>query len=662
MCRCRSEASPCRWAPGVRLAHHAAAVFLCVILTFPRGAAAVPPAAESWTRIDALDFIIFTKGGDKQASRLARDLTAFRKVLQPAAAAATALVPDTTVVIVFDDAASFAPYHRDRQGTPDNSAGRFIATPLANFVVIDASADKIQRTILHEYVHYLLRDVHPPLFLNEGLAEYFSTMRVHDSTVEVGLPIEDHVKLLLQVSPTRLQLPLDKLLQVRVDSPEYNESSLQGIFYAESWLLVHFVMMEQPGLRPCLDRLASCLESGGGSLRDPRGGGAEACLQSAFGKPGAALETALLAYLRKGDFRNQTLERADRDERVQYTPRPATRAEVLYNLGCYLAFASPWEAAMAEDHLQAALAQQPQNPRYQAAMGMILNQRGRHTDGDQMFDSAMDASMADERILLLYANAKLARCPWGEIDFLSPGPLPTAAADARALYARCVAQPPSTAEELRGMGMTYLFDPEHAAEGVEYLEAAQQMGPWDAMSDLSLAALLSRLERDDEAMRILQRLSLRATTQEPVALSALLIMRMRARRQMHAEWIHSQVLQAREIASKGDLPGAVRQLDFVITAARDSESAQEAVRLRGELTRRQDERQTIAAAQRAHELKKQQVELYNKAISAMNSKNYSEAYDILSRLSITVQDTMIARHVKNSLAKLPPEAGKRHTP
>ena len=37
-------------------------------------------------------------------------------------------------------------------------------------------------------------------------------------------------------------MPLHELFAVTHNSPQYNESTRQGMFYAESWLLTHFLM------------------------------------------------------------------------------------------------------------------------------------------------------------------------------------------------------------------------------------------------------------------------------------------------------------------------------------------------------------------------------------------------------------------------------------
>ena len=41
-------------------------------------------------------------------------------------------------------------------------------------------------------------------------------------------------------------IPLPELMAVRHDSPLYNEGDRRSIFYAESWALLHYLLMGSP--------------------------------------------------------------------------------------------------------------------------------------------------------------------------------------------------------------------------------------------------------------------------------------------------------------------------------------------------------------------------------------------------------------------------------
>ena len=58
-------------------------------------------------------------------------------------------------------------------------------------------------------------------------------------------------------------IPLSQLMNVDHSSPDYNERDRQGVFYAESWLLTHFLMSDaNPALKARFGRFTKLLEDG----------------------------------------------------------------------------------------------------------------------------------------------------------------------------------------------------------------------------------------------------------------------------------------------------------------------------------------------------------------------------------------------------------------
>src|SRR5262249_32540122 len=152
---------------------------------------------------------------------------------------------------------SFRPYKPTHDGKPDDRVGWFMPTRDANYIAIDAKADDkhSMETVYHEYMHYVLstRYLDIPLWFNEGMAEFYSTFRVEENMVEIGRPVESHVAL-LRSAP---MIPLAQLFFVDSKSAEYNEVSRQGIFYAQSWALYHYLALEKSQMRPRLEAYVS---------------------------------------------------------------------------------------------------------------------------------------------------------------------------------------------------------------------------------------------------------------------------------------------------------------------------------------------------------------------------------------------------------------------
>lgn len=110
-----------------------------------------------------------------------------------------------------------------------------------------------QQILLHEYGHHFLlgtAGVAYPAWYVEGFAEYFSTARFRRDSIEIG-----------RISPNRgvwlagaNWLPLEKIL---ARTPSLDRSSDSAMFYAQSWLLTHY-LFRTPGMR---DRLIAYLKA-----------------------------------------------------------------------------------------------------------------------------------------------------------------------------------------------------------------------------------------------------------------------------------------------------------------------------------------------------------------------------------------------------------------
>jgi len=146
--------------------------------------------------------------------------------------------------------------------------------------------------IFHEYTHLLVNNTfkNAPVWFNEGLAEYYSTFSItDDQKVGLGLPIGNHVHLLRE----NKMLPLRTLFEVDHKSPHYNEGKKQSIFYAQSWALMHYLIIGREGK---LDKLATFL-----GLRD-EGVPVEKAFPQAFGTTFEEMEKDLREYIKQNRY------------------------------------------------------------------------------------------------------------------------------------------------------------------------------------------------------------------------------------------------------------------------------------------------------------------------------------------------------------------------
>src|SRR5947209_16570698 len=97
-------------------------------------------------------------------------------------------------------------------------------------------------------------------WIREVMAELYSTFKVNgDRKINLGLPVVDHIYELRQ---SRF-LTIPELFAIKTDSDDYHEGNRRSIFYAESWALVHYLIMGNNGKRvPQLQKFIVGINSG----------------------------------------------------------------------------------------------------------------------------------------------------------------------------------------------------------------------------------------------------------------------------------------------------------------------------------------------------------------------------------------------------------------
>jgi hypothetical protein len=246
---------------------------------------ALSAAASSWTYASSDHFEIYTTGGERRAREA---LASFERVhafftdymqLTPAPGRPTRL-------ILFSGENEYKPYRANAV-----ARAHYQASADRDWIVMSSLDADAQRIVVHEYVHLLVRqsNVAYPIWLNEGLAEFFSTIVPEGSKMAVGrVPVDR-----LQYLNTEARLiPLARLLAVEHNDPEYNTTAHAGTFYSESWALVHMLMTD-PRYRA---NTHTFLDAVG------RGEDAGLVMPSVFNKPLAAVQNDLEGYIRKQTY------------------------------------------------------------------------------------------------------------------------------------------------------------------------------------------------------------------------------------------------------------------------------------------------------------------------------------------------------------------------
>lgn len=202
-----------------------------------------------WTEVRSPRFTIVTNSGEKQARRIAVQFERMRAILQQAYPE-VADDPESPVVVLAvkstDQFRALEPIqYLSKQALPVH--GMFVRGSDRNYILmrLDSGAGNPYPVVFHEYTHLFLReaDERLPLWLNEGLAEFYQNTQIYDQEVLLGETNQQQLMFLRQ-EPL---LPLSKLVSVDEKSPYYLEENKGAPFHNECWALAHYLLLKDYG-------------------------------------------------------------------------------------------------------------------------------------------------------------------------------------------------------------------------------------------------------------------------------------------------------------------------------------------------------------------------------------------------------------------------------
>jgi tetratricopeptide (TPR) repeat protein len=282
-------------------------------------AASLGAREAKWTRLDALKFTIISEVSEEETRSWAVEFEQFHRGLGKVLTINEFALRPVTVVL-FRSQGGLRPYKPLEKGKPVNVDGLFARTPLGNFIEAaeDSEDEQTRRIIFHEGVHWMtnVSDIQLPLWLDEGLAEVFSTFSIDSDLYSYGKVLDGHVLLLTQEK----MMPLKQLMGIQRGSLLYNEGERTSIFYAESWAFVHYLLFSgQLEERAKYNQLIRALKN----HSDP-----DLVFRQVFGADCAQMDKRLEDYLHNGNY---TISRIHFDRSAvnqSFKVRPASAAEV----------------------------------------------------------------------------------------------------------------------------------------------------------------------------------------------------------------------------------------------------------------------------------------------------------------------------------------------
>jgi tetratricopeptide (TPR) repeat protein len=450
---------------------------------------AEPTEAEGWVRLDVDEYRIFSNAGEARTRQVALQLLQFREAL--------ALTTDLDLqvqgpirIFVFRNGRDFDAV-RKAMFDP-RSAGKtgvFVGRGDGAYIAIDASAERRSYSLVfHELTHlYLSRSVPgAPLWYDEGMAEFYSTLTVSGDRATIGAPIIPHVRYLRR---TARPLRLSRLLNLTSESPEYKSAFGHTPIYASSWILVHYLKSD-----PDRQKLLRAY------VRKARTMPPDSAFREVFGMTAAEMEPQLRFHARRLFYPQQLVRVAVPEVGGIGELAPVPPDELLGELGHFLLSGHAGGRAMAQQLFATAVARNPGNAAAHTGLALLADLRRDYAVAARHYGEAIQMGAGSEAYLFaaesglkgLFAGYPGGGAPADEVRRV------------RELFRAAAERSGEPYRSHSGLGRTYMFEESGPLqEGIEALEVAWSLERHPGTA-LNLAILRARIGEPADAERFVQ--------------------------------------------------------------------------------------------------------------------------------------------------------------
>jgi tetratricopeptide (TPR) repeat protein len=451
-------------------------------------AAAACPAAhagpDQWIEVSSSHFVVLTNSNEKQATHVLDQFERMRWVFQTLFPKLNTDPPAPIFVYAAKNGKTFQSVEPQAYLAKGQLAlaGYFLTSQDQNYILLrlDGEQEHPFAIVYHEYTHLQFRSAGDwmPLWLNEGLAEFFQNTEIRDRDVLLGEPSADNILYLRQQS----LIPLPVLFKVDANSPYYHQEEKGSVFYAEAWALTHFLEITDHENRTTrlgdyMNRMAHHEDSA-------------VAAEKAFGNL-KQLQSALEAYIHASQYKEFVIHSAAAaiDESA-YTVRSISQVNADVSRAEILAMVQREKES--REIIDAILKTDPNNVRALETMGSIELHAGNHDAARKWYGEAVKLDSKSYLANYYFASISM-RYPGGEGD-----------AAIESSFRAAIQLNPRFAPAYDGLASFYAMRHMKLDEAYSLAVSAVKLDPGSLYIRMNAANVTATMGRSAEATAVLQ--------------------------------------------------------------------------------------------------------------------------------------------------------------
>ncbi|HUI80784.1 MAG TPA: tetratricopeptide repeat protein [Bryobacteraceae bacterium] len=342
-------------------------------------------AASDWTVARSPHSEIYSQAGEENARSMALLSERLYSFFSPLIGPEPGNRPPLRVV-VFRSPADYAPYR-----LRPSADAYYMGNELADYIVMPATGPSEFLTVAHEYWHAVARSagLRLPLWLEEGMAEFFSNFRLDERDREGTAKLAARFETLHR----HPWMPLSALLALPKDSPLRSDREAASVFYAQSWALTEMLLADSV-YSPRFPEFLTAISFGTPS---------EGALVSVYAKPLKTLDADLRAWVERPRVAPAILPPAEPESAIEIAEAsPLASGMVLADV---LATAGKLDRAEA---LYRQLGERaPDDGNVTVSLARIALKRGNDESARRLFERAVEQGIVDDDVfynLALFEN------------------------------------------------------------------------------------------------------------------------------------------------------------------------------------------------------------------------------------------------------------------